>query len=297
MANAAQALLDMKRTSDFLVCVDSDGCAFDTMEIKHKESFIPHLIDVYNLQAVSTLARETWEFVNLYSKTRGCNRFPGVVKTIDLLEKRPEAIRRGFKKPDIESLRNWCETESKLGNPALIAYCEAHPEDEEMKKALRWTTEVNETIKRMVHDVPPFPNLRECFEKMKGKVDIIVVSQASNDALEREWSENDLTKYVTVVCGQEMGTKAQCIELAKKQGYKDDHVLMIGDAPGDCKAAKSNGVLWYPINPGQEEDSWKKLFDEAFDKFMNLEYKGAYEDSLIEYYESLLPAIPPWENK
>jgi len=31
---------------------------------------------------------------------------------------------------------------------------------------------------------------------------------------------------------------------------------MIGDAPGDMIAAKSNGVLFNPINPHHEEDSW-----------------------------------------
>ncbi len=28
---------------EFLVCIDSDGCAFDTMEIKHKECFCRQL--------------------------------------------------------------------------------------------------------------------------------------------------------------------------------------------------------------------------------------------------------------
>ncbi|GIT38550.1 MAG: hypothetical protein Ct9H300mP7_4710 [Verrucomicrobiota bacterium] len=30
------------------------------------------------LQAVSKYARQVWEFVNLYSKTRGANRFPAL---------------------------------------------------------------------------------------------------------------------------------------------------------------------------------------------------------------------------
>jgi hypothetical protein len=34
--------------------------------------FIKH----FHLQAESKYAREVWDFVNLYSKTRGANRFP-----------------------------------------------------------------------------------------------------------------------------------------------------------------------------------------------------------------------------
>ena len=51
----------------FLVCIDSDGCVFDTMEIKHKECFCPAYIEHFGLQAVSNYARDAWDFANLYS--------------------------------------------------------------------------------------------------------------------------------------------------------------------------------------------------------------------------------------
>ena len=66
-----------RRKHDFLVGIDSDGCVFDSMELKHKECFIPAFINHYELQGVSKYAREAAEFVNLYSKSRGVNRFPG----------------------------------------------------------------------------------------------------------------------------------------------------------------------------------------------------------------------------
>jgi hypothetical protein len=44
---------------DYLVGIDSDGCAFDTMELKHKECFIPNIINYFELQGVSKYARET----------------------------------------------------------------------------------------------------------------------------------------------------------------------------------------------------------------------------------------------
>ena len=46
-------------------------------------------------------------------------------------------------------------------------------------------------------------------------------------------------------------------------------ILMIGDAPGDLKAARANGALFYPINPGAEDLSWKRFHDEAFDRFVD----------------------------
>ena len=79
------------------------------------------------------------------------------------------------------------------------------------------------------------------------------------EALDREWKENDIDKYVDIIAGQEMGTKAQHLEYATKGKYEKDHVLMIGDAPGDMKAAKANNALFFPINPGSEDLSWKRL--------------------------------------
>src|SRR4029450_3410136 len=81
-------------THDFLVGIDSDGCVFDSMELKHKECFIPAFINHYELQGVSKYAREAAEFVNLYSKSRGANRFPALLEQLDWLSRRPEVRAR-----------------------------------------------------------------------------------------------------------------------------------------------------------------------------------------------------------
>ncbi len=50
-------LLAFKPRHRFFVGIDSDGCVFDTMEIKHKECFVPNIIKYWKLQAVSKYAR------------------------------------------------------------------------------------------------------------------------------------------------------------------------------------------------------------------------------------------------
>src|SRR5690606_18238150 len=79
---------NFQKQHDFLIGIDSDGCAFDSMEIKHKECFIPNFIKHMGLQPISKYAREACEFTNLYSKTRGANRFPAYLRALDLLEDR-----------------------------------------------------------------------------------------------------------------------------------------------------------------------------------------------------------------
>ncbi len=285
----------MKREKDFLIGIDSDGCAFDTMEIKHKECFIPNIIKYWDLQPVSKYAREAAEFVNLYSKWRGINRFPALIKVMELLAERKACIERGFEIPEIGELRNWVETETKLGNPALEKYVLENPTDL-MKKTLDWSMSVNETVADTVMNVPPFPYLKESLEKITKDCDVIVVSATPEEALKREWKEHGIDGYAKVIAGQEMGTKKEHLQIAAKKGYDKDKMLMIGDAPGDLKAAKSNGILFYPINPGDEQESWKRFLEEAYDKFIKGEYKGEYEERLIREFDEYLPDTPPWKK-
>jgi hypothetical protein len=75
---------DFQKNKDFLVCVDSDGCAMDTMEVKHRKCFAPKAIEIWKLQSIEAKFLQVWNMVNLYSKTRGINRFKGLVKTFEL---------------------------------------------------------------------------------------------------------------------------------------------------------------------------------------------------------------------
>jgi len=276
---------------EFLVGIDSDGCVFDTMELKHKECFIPNIINYYELQGVSKYAREAAEFVNLYSKSRGINRFPALIEALEWLQKRPEVKARGAKIEIPQALVKWISEETKLGNPALEAKVKESG-DKELKHALQWSLAVNEDVKGMVRGVPPFPHVRESLEALKGKADMLVVSATPNEALEAEWEEHDVAKYVTAICGQEAGNKKETLTNATK--YAADHVLMIGDAPGDFKAAEANNCLFYPINPGDEENSWKRFHDEGIDKFLSGQFAGAYQAELLAEFDRYLPEKPKW---
>lgn len=292
--NSHEQLVNLRPERKFFIGIDSDGCAFDTMEIKQKECFCPNFINYYKLQPVSKYAMETWEFVNLYSIHRGCNRFLAVSETLKLLAMRPEVKSRNFTVPSADSLIEWTRKETKLGNPALKQYS-AGINDPFISLTLEWSLKVNEDIGKMVFGISPFPFVRESLEKMYPEADIMVVSQTPFEALQREWKENKIDHFVRVIAGQESGTKAEHLKYGAKNKYPEDKILMIGDAPGDLKAARSNGVLFFPVNPGKEDESWQRLYDEGLDKFFAGKYKGAYEDKLIEEFETYLPEHPHWK--
>jgi phosphoglycolate phosphatase-like HAD superfamily hydrolase len=130
---------------------------------------------------------------------------------------------------------------------------------------------------------------------MQGMADVMVVSATPGEALVREWEEHDLTGYVALIAGQEMGSKQEHLALAAAGRYEPEKVLMVGDAPGDQAAAAANGVLFYPVDPGSEDDSWQRFFEEALPRFFAGTYAGEYMDAQVARFEKLLPERPAWK--
>ncbi len=299
MVTPEQLLIDMKPSKEFLVAIDSDGCAFDAMGIKQRECFCPMMIAYFDLQPVAEAARECKMFADLFSKTRGANRHKTIARILtELLPSHPMVKARNFKVPEFHYYCQWVNNpESLLSDAGLKQAIEASTdsqEREQLQRALKWSRRVNEMVTEIVKDVPPFAFVRESLKKMSSAADIIVCSATPIEALQREWAEHGLAQYVKVIAGQEMGSKAQHLAIVSKDKYDTNNIIMLGDALGDLVAAKQNNVLFYPIIPGKEDASWKTFHDEAFDKFMASGYAGAYENDAIAEFEQCLPENPSW---
>ena len=295
LADQQHPLRQFVKSNDFFIGIDSDGCAFDTMEVKHKECFIPNIIKFYRLSAISKYAREVAEFLNLYSKWRGINRFPGLVMLMDMLADRAAVVRRRPRLPAFSSLRAWIGEETRLANPALAAKVRATG-DAELALALEWSEAVNKSISEIVVEVPPFPLVRESLASMHGRADVAVVSATPREALEREWSEHGLIEHVALLAGQELGSKKEHLALAAGGRYDPEKILMVGDALGDLEAARSCGALFYPIDPGCEEEPWQRFFEEGLPRFFAGNYAGPYMNAQLARFLELLPERAPWQR-
>lgn len=286
-------LLALRPRFDTFVGIDSDGCIFPTMEIKQKQCFHSLIISIWKLEPVEGALRQAAEFVNLHSIHRGQNRFPCLLTTFELLRQHPDVKRTGFPVPSTRALREFCESGLPLGNPALEKRV-AETGDPDLQRLLTWSLEVNKAVARTVRNIKPFQWVLESLEDIRSHSDAICVSQTPTEALVREWEEHNLLKYVEVIAGQELGTKAEHLTLATSGRYPQARVLMIGDAPGDLKAARAVGAHFFPINPGREESSWQRFHQEAYGRFLAGTYDDAYEGNLVQEFQSLLPALPPW---
>ena len=135
----AVSLEQFKPAKDYLICVDSDGCAVDTMDIKHKRCFGPCLVVEWGLERWKNEILARWDEINLYSMTRGINRFKGLVMMLKEVDARLTPIEGLF------VLKSWVDTAKELSNPSLEAVIQAN-DAPVLKKALNWSYAVNRAI-------------------------------------------------------------------------------------------------------------------------------------------------------
>lgn len=282
----SKRLKNIDKEKEFLLCVDSDGCAINTMEYKHKLYFGPQMVDVWNLEEISEEVLKVWNHVNLYSKWRGINRFLALAKVFEIIKEKAELAGQSETIPDFSPLLQWIEAGTKLSNESLEKV--AVGKDVFLNQVLDWSKKVNEEIATSKEETLPFLGVEESLKKAQNLADIVVISSANSEALDKEWNELGLAAYVKEIAGQEMGTKTNCIAMAKEGRYVDTQVLMVGDALGDLEAARNNGVLFYPIIPGKESMSWSRFYQEAFDKFIQGKYAGEYEKKVTQEFTMVL---------
>lgn len=269
--------MDKKR---FLVCVNSDGCAMDTMNIKHKECYGPELAEVWHLEPWTGEVFKIWNLINLYGRTRGINRFLGLEKALSTFKD------MGILKDDISALTKWTRETRELSNSSLKQEM-AKTKSNCLEKTYEWSLRVDEAIGRLPQ-AGHFKGVEETLKKISEDASVVIVSSADKKALLEEWEASGFLSFVSKIMGQEEGTKAQCIRELKRAGYGDAGILMVGDAPGDLEAAEENRVFFYPILPGREEPSWQRLNQEAFQKLLSRTYEGAYQASMVKEFNQIL---------
>lgn len=274
-------LAQFVKQKPFLFCADSDGCAMDTMTSKHELAFCPRLIDTYHLHAHENLVTTEWLRLNLYSATRGINRFQGLAYIIRFLSA------QGVELSGATDYLHWVDSAPLLSNDTLRA-AHAAGGGEGLRQALAWSIAVNETVAAMGPPSLPFEGCREALAAAHAQADTAVVSAANRAAVFAEWERCALACHMELLMGQEDGSKAHCLKTLSAKGYAPEHVLMAGDALGDLDAAEQAGALFFPILVGQERESWARLLAEGLPRFWNGTFAGTYQETLLRAQRALL---------
>ncbi|MCL2804624.1 MAG: HAD family hydrolase [Treponema sp.] len=271
-------------TKEFFIGIDSDGTAFDAMNTKHIKSMCPTALEIWNIEKYKTEFEKIWYKYNLYSGNRGANRFMSILSALDQLNRISDTTIDTF------PLRAFVKNNETLSNETLNSWMEKNPSPL-LEKVLNWSKKSDELLMEYTQGQLPFHHVEESLKIMAEKADIMVVSSAAGISLDKDWSFSGITKYVSLLAGQETGSKKAQLSLAVTGKYSPQKVLVIGDAPVDLEAARSVNALFFPVMPGQEEESWITLKEEALPKFFDGKFHGEYENSLIIKFLDFLVEI------
>lgn len=260
------------KKKQYLVCVDSDGCAMDTMDIKHFRAFGPCMVEEWGLGQWREEILSRWNDINLYTMTRGINRFKGLAMALSEISEKYTPIE------DLCRLVSWAENADELSNSALEREIALDEQCVSLKKALSWSKAVNIAITKLPEEeIKPFPFVREALAFAHERADVAIVSSANLGAVMEEWTKHGLIEHTDIVMAQDSGSKASCIAALLAKGYDPQRVVMCGDAPGDLAAAEKNGVYFYPILVRHEEESWREFVDLALSKLLSGTYGDGYD--------------------
>ena len=272
---------DFKKRHDYLVCVDSDGCAMDTMDCKHIHCFGPCMVAEWGLEEWREPVLERWNVINLYSMTRGINRFKGLNMMLTEVNERYTPI------DHLADLTAWVNSGAAPSNDAIQKTID-ETGSPILKKALSWSRAVNQAIVALPDELKkPFEGAKEGLAAAAEFADVAIVSSANRDAVVEEWTKFQLLDHVDIMLAQDMGSKAHCIAEMLKFGYAPDHVVMVGDAPGDQDAAAQNGVYYYPILVRHEGESWKEFRETGLPKLQRGDYAGYEAEKIAAFLKNL----------
>ena len=275
------SVTEYQKQKEFLICVDSDGCAMDTMDCKHIHCFGPCMVDEWELGEWKDAILKRWNDINLYTITRGINRFKGLAMALVEINEQYTKIE------GIEDLVEWAENSPELSERNLKANLEKEHKIA-LEKALKWSQAVNIAITKLPEEEKvPFAGALEGLRAAHAVADVAIVSSANREAVLEEWEEHKLLEHVDIVLTQEVGSKAECIRQLLLKGYKPENVLMVGDAKGDSDAAATNGVNYYPILVKREKESWDRFQEEAVKCFTENNYEEYGQKMQEEFLRNL----------
>ena len=285
-------LKNINQKYDFFVGIDSDGTVFDSMNIKHSTCFVDPLIKIYNLLIIENEVKKIWKQINLFSKNRGINRFEALYIFFRELKNNEILNKKGYLFPSLSIINYFKEMNIPMTSENFLKFKNKIDSNQfkHVKKAIKWSDEVNKKVESVLNNLSPLSKASSAIKYLSSRADLAVISNTPFNTLYRDWKNSKISSDISLICGQECGGKTDILNSLIKDKYDKNKVLMIGDSPSDYYAAKNNKVLFFPILPGKENESWKFLLSKGFFDFFSLKYDGRIQDKKIIEFESIINA-------
>jgi phosphoglycolate phosphatase-like HAD superfamily hydrolase len=223
------------------------------MTIKHRQCFGPALIEGWALESVRAAVQKAWDHINLFSASRGINRFLALLEFWRTFPS--ESLPTQVSRPNIAGMEKLVAAHASPSADLILAEYKATG-DVFLRQAAAWSESVNQRVAALTDETPAFADAVTLIKSISTEARVCVVSSANRETIRREWTEAGLAAHVSDYVTQERSSKQACLRGLIDEGYR---TLMVGDSPGDLSAAQKAGAWFFPILPGREEQSWSEL--------------------------------------
>lgn len=133
---------------------------------------------------------------------------------------------------------------------------------------------------------PPYEGVHAAMSAIVRVADVLCMSSESVPVLRAAWTQWRLP-VVTAFAGKSASGTELVLTRLMSFGYQTTRTLVIGAEPQTRDCARANGVFFYPIIPGAEPECWRRLAEEALQKFLHGSYADSYQTRMFALAQSL----------
>lgn len=245
-----------------IVIIESEGAVFDVYRYWHNTAYLPSFVGCFANSADPAVAGEIWRTIALDSSLRGEHPFIILLAALRVLNLIFPSMQRAA---IIKALEKYCLSERSIDD--LFKLDEKHSAE---MMIIDWFSMAEGLIQEMGR-VPHFSTAEEFLRSAKyiaPHSELLVYSSFAEAYAMKMWQSAGLGECFYRIAGKERGKPSDYIQTALSSGFENSSMVAIGSSTAMFHAAQLAGIRFFPISPGQEEESWRILTEQWFPAFL-----------------------------
>lgn len=245
-----------------VVIVESEGAVFDTNRYWHETAYLPSFIGCFGGNVDPGVAGEVWRTVALESSLRGEHPLVILLAALRVLNVLFPSMQRSV---IIKTLEKYTLSENTLDD--LFKLDEKHSVE---MMIIDWFSMAEGLIQELGR-MPHFSTAEEFLRSARyiaPRSEILVYSNLAEMSAMRVWQSAGLGECFYRIAGKERGRPGDYLRAALSAGLERSSMVMVGASAGMFRASQLAGIRFFPIAPGQEEESWRILTEQWFPAYL-----------------------------
>jgi len=245
-----------------IVIIESEGAVFDINRYWHETAYLPSFIGCFGGNVDPSVAGEIWRTVALETSLRGEHPLVILLAALRVLNVLFPSMQRAV---IIKTLEKYNLSENTLDD--LFRLDEKRSVE---MMIIDWFSMAEGLIQELGR-VPHFSTAEEFLRSAKyiaPRAEILVYSSLAEMSAMRMWQNSGLGECFYRIAGKERGRPGEYLRAALSAGFERSSIVAVGSSAGMFRASQLAGIRFFPISPGQEEESWKILAEQWFPAYL-----------------------------